>query len=58
MTPLQVVLGFVIEAKGTNNFISLYVNRTGFPCIGSLFMTKNMNTLVTCSDCVNMLRHR
>ena len=48
------MLGFVIEAKGTNNFISLYMNRTGFQCIGSLFMMKNMNTLVTCSDCGDM----
>ena len=41
----------------TNNFISLYMNRTGFQCLGSLFMTKNMNTLVTCSDCVNMCKY-
>ena len=54
MTLLHVVLGFVIEAKGTNNFISLYMNTAGFQCIGSLFMMKNMNTLVTFSDCVNM----
>ena len=54
MTLLHVVLGFVIEAKVTNNFISIYTNRTGFQCIGSLFMTKNMNTLVTCSDCGDM----
>ena len=33
------------------------MNRTGCQCIGSLFMRKYMNTLVTCSDCVNMLRH-
>ena len=46
MTLLHVVLGFVIEAKGTNNFINLYMNRTGFLYIGSLFMTKNMNTTV------------
>ena len=55
MILLHVVLGFVIEGKGRNNFISLYMNRTGFPCIGSLFMRKHMNTLVMCSDCVNML---
>ena len=46
MTLLHVVLRFVIESKGTNNFINLYMNRTGFLCIGSLFMTKNMNTTV------------
>ena len=57
MTPLHVVLQFVIEEKGTNNLTSLYMNRTDCPCIGSLFMRKHMNTLVTCSDCVNMLRH-
>ena len=33
------------------------MNRTGCPCIGSLFMRKYMNTLVTCSYCVNMLLH-
>ena len=51
MILLHVVLGFVIEAIGTNNFISLYMNRTGFPCIESLFMTKIINILVICSDC-------
>ena len=55
MTLLHAVLGFVTEAKGTNNLINLYMNRTGCPCIGSLFMRKHMNTLVTCSYCVNML---
>ena len=54
MTLLHVVLGFVIEAERTNNFINFYMSRTGFQCIGSLFMTKNMNTLVTCSDCGDM----
>ena len=55
ITPFHVVLRSVFEEKGTNNLISLYTNRTGCPCIGSLFMKKYMNTLVTCSDCVNML---
>ena len=34
MTPLHVVLGFVIDEKGTNNLISIYLNRKGCQCIG------------------------
>ena len=38
MTLLHAVLGFIIEA---NNLISIYMNRTGCPCIGSLFMRRH-----------------
>ena len=51
------VLGFVIDEKGTNNLISIYMNKKGCQCIGKLFMRKYMNTLVTYSDCVDMLQH-